>query len=261
MSKIKKFVKSNKVLFGIINPFFQVYRKIPVTLRIAKKKIFRLTENNKNLMVNIGAGQWVRRNWKVLEFNSAYYSSFIDYDFDLMSNKQLPFLDNSVYLFYTSHTFEHLPQNNCEHILKEAHRCLKTGGGIRITVPDFDRAYNLFLKGELSARDFLDVFATFFKDKVDYKKVMSNFSSMSKEKFADYYSNKVPTKSQRENCGNHLNWFTNDKLIRMLKKAGFKAVYVSKEQESKFPEMRGRGFFTGFDSTYPKKSLFVEAIK
>jgi len=47
----------------------------------------------------------------------------------------------------------------------------------------------------------------------------------------------------------------------MLKYAGFKAINKSNPQKSRFIEMRGIGRNTGFDSTHPEISLFVEAIK
>ena len=43
--------------------------------------------------------------------------------------------------------------------------------------------------------------------------------------------------------------------------AGFKNIYLSNPQQSKFHEMRGYGRNTGFDSTHPEFSIFVEAVK
>ncbi len=47
----------------------------------------------------------------------------------------------------------------------------------------------------------------------------------------------------------------------MLEEAGFKVIYRSGPQKSRFVEMRGFKWDSGFDTTHSKISLFVEAIK
>jgi len=91
---------------------------------------------------------------------------------------------------------------------------------------------------------------------------------MSKEKFADFYTQQIPQDSQRKNTGNHINWWNYDKIYKMLIKAGFKNVYRSTAQGSHFSEMLGMGFnsnyfawMSGFDVTHPELSFFVEAVK
>ena len=51
-------------------------------------------------------------------------------------NKRWPYKDNSVDIVYASHLFEHLTLRSAELFLKEAYRCLKPGGVIRLVVPD-----------------------------------------------------------------------------------------------------------------------------
>ncbi|MHA1313176.1 MAG: class I SAM-dependent methyltransferase [Candidatus Helarchaeota archaeon] len=242
-----------------------------------KKRWFNLIDKKKDaqkLMINIGGGEYVRRHWKVLDYISDHYSHrniYIDYNFDLTSNKPLPFSDNSVALFFTSHTLEHIPQEFCQFILNEIYRCLKKSGGIRLTMPDFDLAYEAFGKKnesfftKLSGKDigekFLDFFASYFKGKISLKELEEKYHSMGKEEFANYFTLKIPRHSQKKSPGNHINWWNSDKLKRMLKIAGFKTIYRSKPQKSKFSEMRGVGVNSGFDSKNPELSLFVEAIK
>lgn len=190
-----------------------------------------------------------------------------------MSGKKLPFEDNTVYLFYSSHTLEHLPDEAVEHVLKEGHRCLKEGGGIRLVVPDIDLAYlayanrNVNFFDPLSPREdksleekFLNYFATPLKDKVDIKEVRYNFEKMEKYKFLNFYTKQIEkqidTTTQHKNPGDHINWFDYPKLKKMLEEAGFQKIYKSTAQGSEFNEMQGKEF-----DTRPLSSLQVEAIK
>jgi predicted SAM-dependent methyltransferase len=58
-------------------------------------------------------------------------------------NKNWSYADNSVDIIYASHLFEHLSLQSTTLFLREAYRCLKPGGVIRIVVPDL---YKIALK-------------------------------------------------------------------------------------------------------------------
>lgn len=60
----------------------------------------------------------------------------------------MPFIDNSLDYIYTSNFIEHLFKTEAEYLFKEIYRCLKPGGVLRITVPDFQIGVDLFQKGE-----------------------------------------------------------------------------------------------------------------
>lgn len=250
---------------------------------ILKKQFFKFIDrkDDHNLNINIGGGRFVRRHWKVLDFPSPHYnypSAIIDYKHYLTSNKPFPFSDNSVNLFYSSHTFEHIPSEFCQYIFNEIYRCLKVGGAVRIVTPDFDLAYEAFGKGDIDffkkysgqniEEKFLDFFATYMKDKVSPQDLQKNYKLMSKERFADFYTQQIPRDSQRKAPSNHINWWNYDKMSKMLIKAGFGNVYRSIAQGSRFSEMRSVGSnfaifasISGFDVTHPELSLFVEAVK
>jgi len=51
-------------------------------------------------------------------------------------NKRWPYKNDSVDIVYASHLFEHLTLRSADLFLKEAMRCLKPGGVIRLVVPD-----------------------------------------------------------------------------------------------------------------------------
>ena len=234
-------------------------------------------------MVDVGGGLRYKRNWKVLDFYSEWYSydkRCIDYNFDLMRKEKLPFEDNSVKLFYSEHTFEHITDEAVQHTLNEMYRCLEKGGGLRIVVPDIDLAYQAYanrnigffhllwkenehLKVETRIEKlFLRYFARYLENTVNFKKMRQNFSRMSKSKFLDFYSKRVEKmleinpSLQMKFPGYHMNWFDYEKLKRMLRQAGFADVYKSNVHGSNFQEMTGKQF-----DTRPSWSLHVEAIK
>ncbi len=140
-----------------------------------------------------------------MDFSSQWYgyaNGAIDYQFDLTSCDQFPLESESVSFFYSSHTLEHIPQEYCQHILDEMFRCLKHGGTMRLTMPDFDLAYEAFAENSIGffvkspgkgiEDRFLDFFATYLKGKVPSEELHRDFSSMEKESFANYYMRHVP---------------------------------------------------------------------
>lgn len=50
-------------------------------------------------------------------------------------SKKLPFKDNSVDAFFSSHVIEHLYYRETKSLLKEIYRCLKSGGYVRTVLP------------------------------------------------------------------------------------------------------------------------------
>lgn len=193
----------------------------------------------------------------------------MDYNFDLTSGRNLPFEDKAAKLFYSEHTFEHLYDEAIKVILKEAYRCLKDGGGIRLVVPDIDLAISaykiqdmkfltyVFPKEDKTLEEkFLNYFATYLKDKVDSNELRYNFEKMGKSELLDFYSKQIDPLTRNEFPGNHINWFDYSKLMKMLEEAGFKRIYRSTPQGSKFKEKCGKEF-----DIRPSWSLYVEAIK
>lgn len=60
----------------------------------------------------------------------------------------LPFRDASVDFIFTSHFLEHLFRKDAVNILREAHRVLRPGGLIRISVPDLAHAVEMYAAGK-----------------------------------------------------------------------------------------------------------------
>lgn len=53
--------------------------------------------------------------------------------------RPLPYGDNTVAAFYSSHVLEHLFMGEAEALIREMHRCLVTGGICRVVVPDLEK--------------------------------------------------------------------------------------------------------------------------
>lgn len=84
------------------------------------------------------------------------------------------------------------------------------------------------------------------------------FESMSYEDALNFCCEKCPISVQKKYPGNHINWWNREKTIRMLKVSGFKSIYVSGYGQSRLPILRDTELF---DSTHPKISFYIEAIK
>ncbi len=81
---------------------------------------------------------------------------------------------------------------------------------------------------------------------------------MGYEQALNYCTSKCPIDIQKKYPGHHCNWWNKDKMFRMLKKAGFKNIFLSGYGQSFSPVLRNTQLF---DKTHPKISLYVEAIK
>ena len=60
----------------------------------------------------------------------------------------IPLKDNTADYVYSSHFLEHLFKADALRLLKESYRVLKTGGCIRVCVPDLSYAIALYVNGE-----------------------------------------------------------------------------------------------------------------
>ena len=77
------------------------------------------------------------------------------------------------------------------------------------------------------------------------------------ESFFELIVNKLDENDKKYIEG-HRNWFTKEKLTRMLEHAGFKSIEVSAYLQSKSPLMRDSIIF---DNTSPQYSLYIECYK
>ena len=135
-----------------------------------------LREGRNTVMLNLGCGLAVAPNWLnidgslnalaanmpavihrlVYRLSGArqYYSEqdycrllkeheFIHHDL----SKGIPLHDGVADFIFTSHFLEHLYRKDADQMLRECHRVLKSGGVLRISIPDLEYALTLYTAG------------------------------------------------------------------------------------------------------------------
>jgi SAM-dependent methyltransferase len=70
--------------------------------------------------------------------------------------RPLPWSDGSIEAVYSSHTLEHLSKDQGRGLLGECHRVLRSGGTLRILVPDLRVEVDDYLAGRTAADDFVE---------------------------------------------------------------------------------------------------------
>lgn len=243
---------------------------------------------------NLGSGIWRHQFWTNVDYASDYYNydkSLIDIPWDITEAKPLPVEDSTAELCYCSHTVEHLLDAHNDHLFREADRILKPGGVLRVTTPNIqlyyqawkrrDVFFNLHYEGANSpfggdARNYtrermsiwlVNEFATQLVQSVyqgheprytDAAELDAILESGPMEEVLDRLCSEIDFDVQRRVPGNHVNWWTNDKLCTALKRAGFTETIVSVAGGSISAPMRDTSFF---DKQNPTFSIFVDAIK
>ena len=232
----------------------------------------------KPLYLNIGSGRWKHPFWHTLDFPFEGYSKSdknCDIAFDLMSMKQLPIQSASLEAIFTSHTIEHLNDPAVAYLFEDAYRLLEERWFFRITCPDAALAYSAFKRND-------KLFWAPHHEKYSIEQLLlSSINTSSSQMMAseadaieDNWVRTVVSSNAMEDaltllspekCADSINrhpqshdaWFTEDKLIEMLKTAGFKSARASRFGQSQCVAMRD----TGYDTTRPDISLYVEAQK
>lgn len=104
--------------------------------------------------VNIACGDSFIEDWKNFDFSP--YSSYVT-KANLL--EQLPLIDNSSDTVYSSHFLEHIPHDLVISFLRECFRITKSGGKLRLVLPDLEELCSVYLSnrqsGEHEKADFL----------------------------------------------------------------------------------------------------------
>lgn len=238
----------------------------------------REKEDNK-VKVNIGSGDWECKGWINLDYPSEWYHKMqkkhkiVAYD---IRNDQLPFEKESVDVIYCSHVIEHIENEHIQNMFNNCYNVLKMGGVIRLACPDAEFLYQVSKtktdywkwrddwfrmngkNSEMTEINYLlrEIATKRVKDSVDLKEYEQAYNTMEMNEFLEFATSGLKFDVTRP--GDHINYFTFDKLKMMLERAGFQFVIRSKYMGSCSSEMNN---FLKFDLTYPQMSLYVEAIK
>jgi predicted SAM-dependent methyltransferase len=237
------------------------------------------------LYLNVGAGSWFHPYWTNLDNPRSDYakSLYANLNYDLTSGDSWPIKDNSLNIVYSSHTIEHLNDKFTLDLMKQAYKKLKSGGIIRLTCPDIDvlldaykrkdeyvfkvcntQKLNIPLKYSIH-QSLLLYFAgeccngiVSNKINITDEEIQKEFKSLTNKDFLNKYTNMVTNKFVKDYPKEHKTWFNAEKLLEMLKLAGFEEVYKSAYMQSRSPILRNPNFF---DNTHPDISVYVEAVK
>jgi predicted SAM-dependent methyltransferase len=251
----------------------------------------------KRAFYNFGAGIWRHKFWTNVDYASDYYNydkSLIDIPWDITENKELPVASNSAELVYCSHTVEHLLNEHVAHMLREAYRILKPGGVIRITTPNAALFYWAYKRRDVYfnyhyGHEFpfgsgehtysvprmslwmVNEIATQLVQGVDGEartgaKLLENCQeidrifneSQTMEAAFETICAMINFEHQRKVPGQHVNWWTNEKMSEAYRAAGFNHVIPNVVGGSVAPVMRDVALFDRVDPTF---SIFVDAVK
>lgn len=228
---------------------------------------------------NIGAGRFRHHFWTNVDLRSGSLSDgwrSDDIDFDLSWNKPLPIENDIAEIIYSSHTIEHVRDDSNINLFKEVYRVLREGGLFRIVCPDIDLAKAAYWRNDKVffqqaygeevpslENGLVRFFATELIDPqsehyLDDAEVQTFLYDSSEQGWMDLLLKQCNDNLQRKQPDNHINWFNEAKLIKMLNKAGFNKVYRSRYAQSAMPVLRDVRYF---DCTLPFMSLYVEAVK
>ena len=93
-------------------------------------------------------------------------------DYEHLDHKDitfLPYKDNTVDLIYASHVIEYFDRAEVVELLKEWYRVLKSGGTLRLAVPDFEAMSELYGNQLIELDDILG--PLYGKMEMDYTKI------------------------------------------------------------------------------------------
>ncbi|MDD4858991.1 MAG: methyltransferase domain-containing protein [Dehalococcoidales bacterium] len=238
---------------------------------------------------NIGAGAFAHEAWTNVDHRSERYDFKMEIDWDLLALVPVAIASDTAEVVYSSHTIEHITDAAAQNLFNESYRILKKGGYLRLTTPDADlycRAYMekdpyFFYERQISPdpkawkpsgfwsiqQAFLYEFASSLSTmyiygqspvRLDEAEVDQIFREMKLEDALSYCTSKCLLEIQKQHPSDHINWWNYGKLCAMLKAAGFAKIYRSGYGQSHCPVLRDTSLF---DSTHPKISIYVEAVK
>ena len=187
---------------------------------------------------------------------------------------------------YCSHTIEHVPTAAVANLLQESFRVLKPGAMLRIVCPDaalfvqtlrlqnvsywrWRRRFFASEKADCSdvnqvrledfvVREVATRRCRFVKgcvDPLEPEEVQRRFLGLDEAAFLDSLTEGLQFDPSRPD---HITWWSEAKLMRALRDAGFQNCYVSRQGQSMSPPMTNLNLF---DRTQPRASLYVEAIR
>jgi predicted SAM-dependent methyltransferase len=159
---------------------------------------------------------------------------------------RIPIADGAVSAIYSSHLLEHLDRGVAQNLLSDCYRVLKSGGVLRVVVPDM----YLISKSYLSIADRLADGQLRPTDRVDFLAAKISASDVSSAVAAEYYD----ADPRRQRLFGHRWMYDRWSIRTALERAGFQQVQECSYREGLTPDLDQLDY-------RPANSLHVEAIK
>jgi SAM-dependent methyltransferase len=195
-----------------------------------------------SVRVNIGCGVDAPDGWYNIDNSPTIWMSRLPFGRRLFGTpawprsvrrhdvlKGLPFRGASVDFIYSSHTFEHFPYEQSLALTKECFRVLKSGGVLRIAVPDLGRM----------VRDYL-----------------TDSEAMASHRFVDRLLLRHTWQDLLHPGAHHCQMFDGRSLVSMFREAGFSDAHVSQFGDSQIPDVLKVEL-----ESRKSESLYVEGTK
>lgn len=243
---------------------------------------------------NVGAGKFRHPLWTNVDHSSEWYSAaqsdFLDHD--LESCEPLSISDASAEIVHTSHTIEHISDMAARKLFSETKRVFRPGGVFRASAPNLRLNYEAWRRADRDYFYWVDETKASGWWRTNYSKPLADCSLdqiflphfapylceanlvggrkrlsdadindlLARQSMEDAFNEivgMIDLEVHRAHPGQHCNWWTVEKLTRMLHEVGFEKAYASAYGQSQSPALRDTRFF---DNTHPKISLYVEAV-
>ena len=236
------------------------------------------------IKLNLGAGSWRKEDWTNLD--KIPRDGFTDRVVDFSGDYQLVEYEQQAAAIFASHVLEHLRTENVRRLLSACYGALKSGGVMRILVPDYDKfkaayldkAWKTFydndevrkeiaLEGENCAARFICSIARYAVGSqyegpptIGQRKIQEQLDRRNDDQFITWVCQRLPKKEGSETgvTIDHCNAFNEARLKHLLESSGFPQSQIIRmgQGDSMDDEMKGPEF-----SNRQRISLIMEAVK
>lgn len=213
-----------------------------------------------DIKLNLGPGRWSKKGWHTLDCYR--YASLT---MDLRSHEKIPIDDNKIIKAFCSHCIEHIENSHAQNLFKELYRTMKPGAIFRVSCPDAQMALDAYEREDRNWFKWLpennlgamlvNTFVSYERGgpPVDDETVKEKYNSLSREDFMEWC---ISLKDKNRPYIAHTNWYTWEKLSKMLEDSGFVNIRRSGYKQSYDAELRQDGF-----DGHISLSLYVECQK
>lgn len=134
---------------------FEILRLLNYPYARARRYLPWRASRNGLVKLHVGSGRFYAEGWINVDINPWYRKELW-----LDLRNPWPFADGQVDLIFSMHTFEHFDPIDLDFVLAECYRVLKHRGGIRVAVPDLERAIAAYNSGVFDHVRYVDPAST-----------------------------------------------------------------------------------------------------